>query len=149
MTASSASEAVAWRYRIGSQNLWSYCDTESDADFYIKRSAGQVVVKEPLYASSEIERLRAENESLLKERAEAVSIAIEATAREDALKARLAVMDAALEGSTAMKCSTGENYSVAVYFVDLARAQEFHGFIAERCADLRRAREARVTEEKG
>lgn len=134
-------------------------------------------------ASSEIERLRAENErselgrhrlgealkvaearaaSAEAERDEAKEQAqsylamyrqacewrdskiAEIEAQRDALAAKLAAMDAALEGSTAMRCSTGENYSVAVYFVDLARAQEFHGFIAERCAEIRRAREART-----
>lgn len=48
--ASPRGEAVAWRYRIGAQNLWSYCDTESDADFYIKQSSGREVTKQALYA---------------------------------------------------------------------------------------------------
>jgi hypothetical protein len=40
---------VAWRLRIGSQNLWSYCETESDADFYIKQSGIAKFEKQPLY----------------------------------------------------------------------------------------------------
>lgn len=47
---SASAEPVAWRFRIGAQNLWSYCDDESDADFYIKQSGRREVTKQPLYA---------------------------------------------------------------------------------------------------
>lgn len=31
-------EPVSWRIRIGDSDVWSYCTTESDADFYGRHS---------------------------------------------------------------------------------------------------------------
>ena len=45
-----SAEPVAWAIRIGNSPNWSYCDTESDADFYGKRSVMRYE-KKPLFAS--------------------------------------------------------------------------------------------------
>lgn len=43
-------EAVAWRLRYGDSNLWSYCDTKADADFYVRQANVRVEVQ-PLFAT--------------------------------------------------------------------------------------------------
>jgi hypothetical protein len=35
-----APQPVAWRFRIGMQNLWSYTETEEEAWFYLREPAG-------------------------------------------------------------------------------------------------------------
>lgn len=54
-----ASEPVAWRLRVGGQNLWSYTETEADADFYINQSGVSTFEKEPLYAGATLRAERA------------------------------------------------------------------------------------------
>ena len=43
-------QPVAWRIKIGDSDIWGYCDSESDADFY-GNASGIRYVKEPLYAA--------------------------------------------------------------------------------------------------
>lgn len=45
---------VAWRLRIGDSDLWSYTETEQDADFYIKASGLRKSEKQPLYLAAPI-----------------------------------------------------------------------------------------------
>jgi len=43
-------EPIAWRVKRGSSNVWGYCETEKEADFF--GSEGQMkYVKEPLYTA--------------------------------------------------------------------------------------------------
>jgi hypothetical protein len=44
-----SAEALAWRLRIGDSDMWSWADSESDADFHGKQS-GMRYEKQPLYA---------------------------------------------------------------------------------------------------
>lgn len=46
-------EAVAWMIRIGDAPHWSYCETESDADFYGKQS-GMRYEKKPLFTEAQL-----------------------------------------------------------------------------------------------
>jgi len=66
-------EPIAWRIRRGASNIWSYCETESDADFY-GGAGGMRYVKEPLYSAQallarerEVEEWKAKFDALWRE----------------------------------------------------------------------------------
>jgi hypothetical protein len=63
MTTNDAVRPVAWRLMIGSSDMWSYAESEDDADFYGKQP-GLPYVKEPLYPPTAIAHLQARVEAL-------------------------------------------------------------------------------------
>ncbi len=57
-------EPAAWRFRIGMQNLWSYAENKSDAEWRIKQAGGQKYELQPLFLEEALSSLLSENRKL-------------------------------------------------------------------------------------